>query len=46
MKEKAEHAHETQTDLDSKLCLKVAQMFQLPLQMESILHKGVKLGST
>ena len=39
MKEKGEHAHETQTDLDSKLCSKVAHMFQLPLQME-------KLGST
>ena len=45
MKEKAEHAREMQTDLDSKLCLQVAHMFQLPLQMESILHKGVKLGS-
>ena len=43
--EKAEHAHETQRILGQNFCLKVAHMAQLPLQMESILHKGVKLGS-
>ena len=44
---KAEHAHENANGSSFKIfARKFAHMFQLPLQMESILHKVVKLGST